>query len=165
MKIKSVVYNNRRREFQVGMGREEYPFPYARLEVAPVSGNPVTQAWVDPELGNEAFSYRLKDGSEGTIHADHVLEVNREPGYMASLLLYKLSLEARRVQEASGLSNREVIRRLGTSASQYYRLLDPANSRKSLARLLDLLHLLGCEVEVVVKPANGTATTRITGRG
>ena len=164
MKIKTVVYNNRKRAFVVGIGKEEFPFPYARLEVLPVSGNPVAQAWIDPELGNEAFSYRLKDGSEGTIHADHVLELNRDPGYMAGLLLYKLSLEAQRFRESSGLSHREVIRRLGTSASQYYRLMDPANTNKSLGRMLDLLHLLGCRVDVVVSPADGSAPPRVIGR-
>jgi hypothetical protein len=49
------------------------------------------------------------------------------------------------------LSRREIIRRLDTSATQLYRLLDPANTTKSLHRMVDLLHVLGCGVDIVVK--------------
>jgi hypothetical protein len=60
-------------------------------------------------------------------------------------------LEAQRRLEKSPLSNRELIRKLGTSASQFYRLLDPTNYRKSIRQLVTLLHLLDCEVDFVVK--------------
>jgi len=52
----------------------------------------------------------------------------------------------------SPLSKREIIRRLGTSASQFYRLLDPTNSTKSVGQLVALLHILDFEVDVVVRP-------------
>jgi hypothetical protein len=48
-------------------------------------------------------------------------------------------------------SRREMIRRLGTSASQFYRLLEPTNYRKSVDRLLSLLRVLDCEVDLVVR--------------
>jgi hypothetical protein len=50
------------------------------------------------------------------------------------------------------LSRREIIRRLGTSPAQFYRLLDPTNYGKSIDALLSLLQVLDCEVELVVKP-------------
>ena len=53
--------------------------------------------------------------------------------------------------EASEFSNREIIRRLGTSASQYYRLLDQTNYTKSIGQLLALLEVLECEVEFIVR--------------
>jgi hypothetical protein len=53
--------------------------------------------------------------------------------------------------EASPLSKREIIRRLGTSAAQFYRLLDPTNYRKSPGQLLSLLYILDCEVDLVVR--------------
>jgi hypothetical protein len=53
--------------------------------------------------------------------------------------------------EASSLSKRELIRRLGTSAAQFYRLLDQRNYRKSIDQLLSLLHVLDCEVDLVVR--------------
>jgi transcriptional regulator with XRE-family HTH domain len=51
----------------------------------------------------------------------------------------------------AGLSRREIARRLGTSAPQLYRLLDPSNSSKSIYQLISLLHVLGCEVDLEVK--------------
>ena len=70
---------------------------------------------------------------------------------MRELLLYELTLEAKRCVETSGLSKREIIRRLGTSPAQFYRLVDPANSRKSLDGLLALFAVLDCEVGFTVK--------------
>jgi hypothetical protein len=52
---------------------------------------------------------------------------------------------------ASPLTRREIIRRLGTSATQFYRLLDQTNTRKSIGQMLSLLHILDCDVELIVK--------------
>lgn len=65
---------------------------------------------------------------------------------------------ARRRVQASPLSKREIIRRLGTSATQFYRLLDQANYRKSIDQLLPLLHVLDCDVDLVVRATPGRAT-------
>jgi len=46
---------------------------------------------------------------------------------------------------------RESARRLGTSAPQLYRLLDPTNSSKSINQLISLLHVLGCQVELKMR--------------
>jgi hypothetical protein len=54
---------------------------------------------------------------------DHALDYNEEPGYMRDLLLYNLTVEALDRLEASPLSKREIIRRLGTSPAQFYRLM------------------------------------------
>jgi hypothetical protein len=85
------------------------------------------------------------------------LEYNQDPDHLRELLLYRLTLEARRRVEASELSRREMIRRLGTSASQFYRLLDPTNSTKSIGQLVRLLHVVGCEVDVVVRERTSRA--------
>ena len=52
---------------------------------------------------------------------------------------------------AEGLSKREIIRCLGTSPSQFYRLIDPANYQKTIDQMLALLNVLGCEVEFTVR--------------
>ena len=93
----------------------------------------------------------LESGKEGTVHIEQVLEYNQDPGYLRELLLYKLTLEARRQIEESPLSKREIIRRLGTSATQLYRLLDQTNYRKSVDQLLSLLHVLDCDVDLVIR--------------
>jgi len=78
--------------------------------------------------------------------------VARAPGHLRDQLVYALTLEAQKRVSASPLSRRELIRRLGTSATQFYRLLDQTNYRKSVDQLLSLLQILDCEVTLVVRP-------------
>jgi hypothetical protein len=68
----------------------------------------------------------------------------------APLLIYKLTVEAERRVEESGLSRRELARRLKTSVPQLYRLLDTTNTRKSINQLICLLQVLDCSVDLVV---------------
>lgn len=152
MKIKRVNTNNRKKAFEIETEHASYSFPYALLVLRPDSRNRITEVFPDAELGMEGFTYRLADGSEDTIHIDAVLEYNRDPAYLNGLLLHRLTLEAQKAVESSDVSKRELIRRLGTSASQFYRLLDSTNTSKSVGQMLALLHLLGREVDVVISP-------------
>ncbi len=153
MKIRNLKINRHRRMFEVETyGGRTYRFPFARAEPAPTRQDPVVEAYADPELGREALTYVLASGAEGSVHLDHVLEYNQDPTYLRDLLVYKLSLEAKKRMAESSLSVREITRRLGTSAAQLYRLVDPANSRKSMDKLIQLLAVLDCDVEIVVKP-------------
>jgi hypothetical protein len=52
---------------------------------------------------------------------------------------------------AGSLSKRELCRRLGTSATQLYRLLDQTNYGKSIDQVLRLLRALDCDVDLVVR--------------
>ena len=152
MKIGAVVANNRKKAFEVRTHARSYPFPYALLRLRPTRENRVREVYADDELGREGFTYRLEDGTEDTVPMDAVLEYNRDPDYMTELLLHKLTLEAQAALDESDLSKRELIRRLGTSPSQLYRLLDPAYHAKSVGQMVALLHLLGRRVDVVVTP-------------
>jgi len=151
MKIKKVSQNNRKKAFEIVTFRKGYLFPYAKLEIPPSRENPITRVYVDKELGNEAFTYELASGDEGTVHIDHILEYNGDPRTMRNLLLYKLTLAAQDRVKNSLLSKRELIRRLGTSPAQFYRLLDQTNEKKSMDQLMALLHILDCDVDLVVK--------------
>jgi DNA-binding TFAR19-related protein (PDSD5 family) len=158
MKLRSILANNHKKEFLVtsSAGRE-YSFPYARTEPKPSLRAPVSDVYVDHELGREAFTYILRSGDQGTVHFEQVLEYNEDPEYLADLLAYQLSLEAQRRLDASKLSRRQVARRLNTSVPQLYRLLDTANTTKSLKQLVALLHVLGCDVDLVVKKKTDVA--------
>ena len=149
MKITKVEANNRKKAFEVRTRRGTYPLPYARLRLQPSSSNRVAEVVPDPELGNEAFTYRLESGEEDTVHVDAVMEYNQDPAYLTELLVHRLTVQAQAAVDESGLSKRELIRRLGTSASQFYRLLDPTYQGKSVGQLLALLHLVGRDVDVV----------------
>ena len=151
MKIRSVKVNNRKKVFEVKTYSKIYSFPYAKADPVPTSDDPIAEVVVDKELGREGFLYTLESGEEGTIHIEQVLEYNQDPRYLRDLLLYRLTIVAQEKVEQSDLSKREIIRRLRTSAPQLYRLLDQTNYRKSVDQMLNLLHILDCDVDLIVR--------------
>src|SRR5262245_7554049 len=148
VKIRSVRSDPRRRAFAVSIARRVHEFPWTQLDVVPSSDDPVVSVRPDPELGNEGFTYRLTSGKEGTVHADHVLRFVRDPDHQRIELLYALTNEAIDAFADSGRTKRSVARQLGTSLAQLARLLDPANSRKSIDEMIRLLTALGRKVEL-----------------
>ena len=151
MKIRAVRINNRRKAFEVRTSNRTLLMPFAKVEPRPTPVDPAAKAFVDKELGSEGFGYVLQSGREGTVHVEQVLEYNQDPDHLRDLLVYKLTLEAQKRVGSSLLSRREIIRRLGTSATQFYRLLDQTNYSKSVDQLVSLLQALDCEVELVVR--------------
>ena len=151
MKIRAVTANNRKKAFEVTTSRKTLVLPYTKADPTPTPDDKVARVYVDAELAREGFTYALQSGKEGTIHIEQVRDYNQDPHYLRDLLLYRLTLEAQRRVAASPLSKRELIRRLGTSATQFYRFLDQVNYRKSVDQLLALLQVLDCDVDLVVR--------------
>ena len=151
MRIRSVSANARRKAFEVVVPGKTYTFPYAKCTPRPTASDPVAEVFVDRELANEAFTYRLKQGGEGSVHVEQVLDFNKGPSYLRDLLVYRLTLEAKRRVAETSLSKREIVRRMGTSPAQLYRLLDQTNYAKTVDQLLRLLNVLDCDVELVVR--------------
>ena len=133
------------------IGLSMLAFPYSRAEPLPTPRDAVARVFVDEELGREGFTYELASGRRGTVHVEQVLEYNQDPSYFRDQLLYRLTLEAQKRVAGSPLSKREIVRRLGTSAAQLYRLLDQTNYSKSVDQLLALLQVLDCDVDLVVR--------------
>jgi len=151
MKIRSVNHNNRKKAFAVRTAARTYSLPYSQVAPQPAATDPIIRIFVDQELAREAFTYLLKSGKEGTVHIEQVLAYNQDPDHLRDALLYKLTLEAQRRLAASPLSKREITRRLGTSPAQLQRLLDQTNCSKSVDKLLSLLNVLGCDVDLLVR--------------
>jgi len=106
VKIRSVTHNNRKKVFELKTSTQKLVFPFAKSDPAPTMQDPVTKLFVDPETGNEAFTYELHSGQIGTVHVEQVLEYNQDPHYLRDQLLYRLTLEAQRRIAKSGLSKR-----------------------------------------------------------
>ena len=87
MKVRSVAFNNRRRDFTVRLGASSYRYPYSRLEEPPAPGDRVVAACVDGEIGREGFSYHFASGADGTVHGEQVLDYNKDPRYLREVLL------------------------------------------------------------------------------
>lgn len=77
---------------------------------------------------------------------EHAFACNRDPAYVANLLLYELTAKALVRMEEAGLNRREVARRLNTLLSQLYRWLDPANYEKGAGQMIQLRYVLGVDV-------------------
>lgn len=152
MKIKAVHANNRKKEFVVTTQKGTLSFPYAVADLKPTPEDKIVELYIDDELGREAFTFVLESGLDDSVHIDHVLHYNRDPDYLHNLLIHRLSAEAKRMVGESKLSKREIIRRLGTSPSQLYRILDTTYYGKTVDQILKLFHVLQCEVEVKVTP-------------
>jgi hypothetical protein len=151
VKIRSVTHNNRKKVFEVYTSSKKLVFPFSRADPTPTIADPITELSADAEAAREAFTYVLHSGRTGTIHIEQVLEYNQDPSYLRDLLLYRLTVEAQKRVAESPLSKREIVRRLGTSAAQLYRLLDQTNYRKSVDQVLALLQVLNCEVDLIVR--------------
>jgi hypothetical protein len=150
VRIDSVKPNNRRRAFEIELGGKCYPFPYEKCEAVPTAQDPVVNIEIDWETAHEGFVYHLASGIEGYVHGEQALDYNRDPEYMRQLLVHRLTVEANKRMKASRLSKREIIRRLGTSPTQLYRLLDTTYYGKTVDAMLQLLWALDCEPEVLV---------------
>src|SRR5256712_6155208 len=120
VKIRGVRINNRRKAFEVRMSSRRMLLPFAKVAPKPTATDPVVQVFVDKEIGSEGFGYVLRSGRAGTAHVEQVLEYNKDPDHLRDQLLYKLTLEVQKRVTASALSRRELIRSLGTSATQFY---------------------------------------------
>src|SRR5262245_29231886 len=124
MKVRRVAANRRRKVVEVTTSRGTFVYPFARLKPRPTPADPIRTIHVDRELGSEAATYTLASGRDGTLHMEQVLDYNKDPDHLRDRLLYALTLGAQKRLARSPLSRREIIRRLGTSPAQFYRLLD-----------------------------------------
>ena len=132
MKIKSVGANNRKKAIEIETAKGHLAIPFSRLELKPTLKNGITDIYVDKELASRAVTYVLASGDEASVHLDAFLDYNKDPDFLRNAALHQLTVEAVKLMKKSNLSKQEVIRRLKTSPSQLYRLLDPANYSKSL---------------------------------
>ena len=117
-------------------------FPFSKLILKPTRQDPVRRVFVDPELAKRAFTYQLVSGKEDSIHLDQVLEYNGDADYIRRMLLYQLTLVAQKALARTKVAKREVIRRMKTSPTQFYRLMDQTNTRKSIDEMVRLLTAL-----------------------
>jgi predicted XRE-type DNA-binding protein len=149
MKVKKVVANNRKKAFEITTAQAVYDFPFSRLTLKPTEKNPVAEAFSDAEIGHEGFTYRLTSGMEDTIVMDQVLEYAKDPEYLRRDLLFRLTLKAQACMEELQISKREIVRRMGTTPAQFYRLMDQKNTNKTIDQMVKLLAAMDCSVDVV----------------
>lgn len=107
----------------------------------------------DAEIGNTGFTYTLTSGQEDTILLDQVLEYSKDPEFLRQAMLFKMTIQAQKRMRELAVSKREVIRRMGATPTQFYRLIDQKNTRKTIDQMVRLLTALDCSVEIIFDSA------------
>ncbi len=152
--FKDIKPNYRRRVLEI-MLRErrairKYNLPFSVFEHIKIDKkNRFVSLTIDRELGNQAVSFVLEDGTRGDFPADFVL-YHCDPTYdwspinqLKKALKDKISL--------SKLSVRVLADALNTSPSQVVRLLQKNKASKQLIQLFRLAELAGYQVEFNLK--------------
>jgi len=135
---------------QEGRQTKKYNLPFAVFRGTKISRkNCFSSITIDKELGNQAASFVLKDGSTEDFPADFVLYYC-DPTYdWSSINQLKRALKDRLGK--SKLSVRVVADALNTSPSQVMRLLQENRISKQIAQLFQLAELAGYQIEFNLK--------------
>ena len=135
---------------QEGKKTKKYNLPFAVFRDTKISRkNRFSSITIDRQLGGQAASFVLEDGSKGDFPADFVLYYC-DPTYdWSAINQLKRSLKGHLGQ--SKLSVRVVADALQTSPSQVMRLLQVNRISKQLAQLFQLAELAGYQIEFNLK--------------
>jgi len=123
--------------------------PYSALGIR----SKVMEAHPDKESGKHSFYFILENGEKEFVPFDQPLHIVQNPEYVKRNTLYEVTKQINEFIEREKVSKRELARRLGTSLSQLSRLLDTANYKKELSRLVELAAVLNYEFEWGFKKA------------
>jgi|FLYM01.1.fsa_nt_gi hypothetical protein len=149
-KITNVTLNQRKKQIEIQIKDQSWSLPFSKLMTPPSPQDPIVDIWIDSEMGSKGVTYVLLSGNTDSVPLDAFLDFNRDPELIREMELHRLTLVACAAVEKSGLSKRDLSRRMGTSMSQLLRVLDPANSKKTFDQLLKLFTVLGHDVRVEV---------------
>lgn len=149
-KIKNVSNDNKKKLITIEYAKGELSIPYSKLMAKPSAKNKIAEIYVDSELENKAITYVLESGAMDSVPLDAFLDFNKDSDYLREVKIHKLTVIANRYVEDSGMSKREICRRMNTSLSQLSRLLDTTNSSKTFDQLIKLFNTLGTDVKIEV---------------
>jgi len=153
-KFREVKPNYRKNALEVTLqeGRKvkKYTLPFGVFMDKKISSNNrFSSIKIDRELGNQAVSFVLEDGSRGDFPADFVL-YHCDPSYDWSPM-NQLKRALKDKLASSRLSVRVIADALSTSPSQVLRLLEQNRGSKQIAQLFRLAELAGYQIEFNLK--------------
>ena len=152
--IKAIKPNYRKRVLEITLRErrteKRYSLPFAVFGDKKIhTNNRFLSIEVDRELGGQAASFVLEDGTMGDFPADLVL-YHCDPSYDWSPI-NQLKRALKDKLGASQLSVRVIADALNTSPSQVVRLLQENHVSKQLVQLFRLAELAGYQVEFSLK--------------
>jgi hypothetical protein len=113
------------------------------------TGNRFAEITIEKDLGDQAVSYTLEDGTQGDFPADLVLYYS-DPAYQWSPI-NQLKRALKNKIADSNLSFRVLADALNTSPSQVVRLLEEDRASKQLLQLFKLAQVAGYDIEFTLK--------------
>ena len=152
--FKEIKPNYRKRVLEITLREKrtakKYNLPFAMFEDKKIgSKNRFASIAIDRELGDQAASFVLEDGTRGDFPADFVL-YHCDPIYnWGPINQLKRALKSK--IGASKLSIRVLADALKTSPSQVVRLLEENKVSKQLLQLFKLAEIAGYRVEFNLK--------------
>jgi len=152
--FKVIKPNYRKRVLEItlreGRATRKYNLPFAAFEDKKIHAkNRFASIAIDRELGDQAASFVLEDGTRGDFPADFVL-YHCDPSYDWSPINQLKRALKDRIGSAK-LSVRVLAGALRTSPSQVVRLLQEDKISKQLLQLFRLAELAGYQVEFNLK--------------
>jgi hypothetical protein len=142
MRFKKIDFNNRKKifilEYTSGLVIE---CPYFSFGIK----HNIVDAGTDREVGNHSFYFILENGYKDYVPFDQPLHIVQNPDYILEETLYKMTGQLNKFIVSSRISKRQLARLLKTSVSQLNRILDPANYKKDIGRLIEIAALLNYE--------------------
>ena len=152
--FKEISPNYRKRVLEItlreGRKAKKYNLPFTAFGNHKIhSKNRFASIEIDGELGNQAASFVLEDGTKGDFPADFVL-YHCDPTYDWSPI-NQLKRSLRDSIGTSKLSVRVIADALSTSPSQVVRLLQENKASKQLLQLFKLADLAGYRIEISLR--------------
>jgi len=153
-KFKEIKPNYRKNVLEItlqeGKKRKSYTLPFAVFKNVKISGkNRFTSIKIDRELGDQAASFVLEDGSKSDFPADFVLYYCDPIYHWSPVNQLKRALKDK--ISTSRLSVRVIADALDTSPSQVVRLLQENKVSKQIVQLFRLAELAGYQIEFSLK--------------
>jgi len=153
-KFKEIKPNYRKNVLEITLQEAKktrsYTLPFTVFRDVKISGkNRFTSITIDRELGDQAASFVLEDGSKGDFPADFVLYYCDPTYHWSPVNQLKRALKDK--ISTSRLSVRVIADALDTSPSQVVRLLQENKVSKQIVQLFRLAELAGYQVEFSLK--------------
>ena len=153
-KFKEIKPNYRKNALEITLQEAKktrsYTLPFTVFRDVKISGkNRFTSITIDRELGDQAASFVLEDGSKGDFPADFVLYYCDPTYHWSPVNQLKRALKDK--ISTSRLSVRVIADALDTSPSQVVRLLQENKVSKQIVQLFRLAELAGYQVEFSLK--------------
>jgi hypothetical protein len=150
LKIKSVSFNNRKKQIEVVYhSGKKISVHYSRLGIKSI----IQDAWIDKETQNQSIGIRFDKNKVDYMPYDQPLAIAKDPDFLLQNHIENLISRIKEKIQKSKISKRYLAEQLKTSDNQIQRLLNPKILNKNLSQLYHIASLVGLEVEIRLKAA------------